>query len=305
MSRLLFIFLFLISCSSPPSSDDPIARVNDKSISVRDYLNLYENLKPKDITLSGAEKQRMRNLVLQTLFRRAVIVTNAKSLGITLNDKDFVNEIDKIKSGYPDQIFQEMLLEGMIDENEWQEQMRQNLLMEKIFEVKKPKLPAPSLQEALSFYEKNSPLFQIPEEAIALQIVTGDAELANEIRSQLLKKNTTSHFKALAKKHSLGPEAQDDARIQIQKDMMPAEIDKILFSLEIGKISPVIESPYGFHIFRVLSRQSAVNLDFKQVRQQIFEKLYEDRKKAWLDKFEEELIRSADIQYNRGLIEKL
>jgi parvulin-like peptidyl-prolyl isomerase len=305
MKRFVSLAFILFACSSPPSSEDPIARVNEMTISVRDYLNLYETLKPKDIHLSGLEKQRMRNLVLQTLVRRSVIVTNAQALGIKLTEKELVEAIDRIKSGYPDQIFQEMLLEGMIDENEWQEQVRQNLLMEKMFELRKPKLPAPSLEEALSHYEKNQHLFRIPEEVVALQIVTGDEGLAKEIRSEILKQNTISNFRALAKKHSLGPEAQADASIRIQKDTMPEEIDKILFGLEIGKISSVVPSPYGYHIFRILSRQPPVNLDFKQVRQQIFERLYDERKRAWLDNFEEELIRSAEIHYNRSLIQKL
>jgi hypothetical protein len=48
-----------------------------------------------------------------------------------------------------------------------------------------------------------------------------------------------------------------------------------------------------------------VNQDFKQVKEQILARLYEERRQGWLEKFEEGLIRSAEIEYNRELIGKL
>src|SRR5690606_32773108 len=152
MKHLIFIFLIIFAaCTSVPTSDDPIARVNTEIITVRDYMNLYESIKPKDISLQGVERAKMRNLVIQTLVRRAVILSSAKEQKISVTDEELLEGIQKFKTGYPDQIFHEMLLEGMVDETEWREQVRQNLLIEKMFEATKPQIKAPSIEEALEF----------------------------------------------------------------------------------------------------------------------------------------------------------
>lgn len=302
--RVAFILLFFLSaCQQHVAESDPIARVNGEVITVRDYLNLFESLKPKEVSLQGAEKARLKNMVLKTLVRRGVIITAAKKEDIKITDKELQEGIEKFKAGYSDYVFQESLLEGMIDEKEWEEQVRQTLLIEKLFEAKKINLEAPTLEEALDYYQTSPHLYQRAEEATALHLVVNDRDLAFELREKIAAKE--SLFLALAKEHSIGPEAKSNAQITVEKGTMPEPIDDFLFSDSSKNISPVIETEYGHHIFKVLSRRPAVNLDFKQVRNEIFEQLYEEKRLAWLQKFEESLIREADIEYNRKLIKSL
>jgi len=299
----LFIALLLSACSSPPSERDPIAKVNGKNITVRNYLNLFENLKPKDVSLKGVERAKIKNLAIQTLVRRTVILTTAKAKHISVSDKELEEGVEKYKSGYSDQMFKETLLKGMVDEKEWKEQVKENLLMEKLVKESGPKIQAPTLEEALNYYEGNSHQFNRPAEVTALQIVVSDKKLAENIHHQLVDKKEP--FLDLAKKYSIGPEATSDDSIDVQKEIMPESVDKVLFSIPIKKISPVVKSPYGYHIFKVISRKPSMNLDFRQVKQQIFAQLYENRRQKWIEEFEDSLIRSAKIEYNRELIKKL
>jgi len=303
--RIFLSFLlavFLGACSDKPREDDILARVNGEPITVKEFVDLYETLKPKDLGQSS-ERYEIRNLVLKTLIRRKVILTEAEKKNITISEGELETGIKKIKEDYTAGSFEQSLLEQMVDEKTWRERIKETLLMEKLFEESKPVIPAPRDDEALEFYEKNRLQFLRPAVAQALHIVVPSLDKAKEIRKQL--KTNPQSFLKLARENSTGPEAQQDAMITIEKDAMPEEIDRALFEGKIQEISDVIQSPYGFHIFKVLKRTPSLNMDFRQVRPQIISRLSADKRREWILLFEERLIRKAEIEYDDSAIRGL
>lgn len=299
----LILFSALIGCSSPPRKEETIAQVNGEKITVQEYMDLLETMKPKDAGMSAKDRRELKNLVIKTLIRRAVILTEAKDKNIQLSNDELEKGIEKFKAGYTSGSFEQSLLDQMVDEASWKEKIRQNLLIEKMFELSKPQIPEPTTEEALAFYGSNRRMFIKNAVAKAYHIVVNKESLAQEVRQKL--KARPGDFLKLAKEYSIGPEAQTDAIISIEKDLMPDEIDRALFEGKIGEFSGIVRSPYGFHIFKVISRTPSLNLDFHQVKSQIIARLIQDRRQDWLFRFEERLIRSADIQYNRDLIARI
>lgn len=307
----VFLTTLCLACNTKPSSEDVIARVNGSPIRVKDYATLFETFKPKELSLVGREKAEMKNLVIKTLIRRMVIVTEAQKRNIQMTEKEIAEGIEKFKAGYTSAAdFERSLLEQMVDEQDWKEHIVQNLTIEKMFEsTPDAKQEAPSLQEAYDYYEKNAPLFHREAAAKALHLVVSEQPLAEDLRKKIIA--NPAKFVELAKQYSIGPEAKIEsaeaaAQIVIEKGTMPDPIDSFLFQeKKIGQISPVITSPYGFHIFKILSIRPSLNLDFEQVKSQIFNRLAQERKQGWILKTEERLLRSALIEYNRPLIEKL
>jgi foldase protein PrsA len=297
---LLFSFW---SCTSAPSESDPVARVNGVVITVRDYVDLFESLKPRDTNLTDQERPQIRNLVLQTLVRRAVITTAAESRNVSVTDIELQKGINKVKAGYPDQQFNESLLEGMVDESVWKERVKESLLIQKLFEQNRPQIQKPTLQEALEFFEKNADSFRRNAQAKALHIVVGDESVAKDVRQKIA--GGRLRFVEAARNYSTGPEAQDSAVITVDRGVLPPPLDDFLFEGPLDQLSPVLKSSYGYHLLQVLSRSAAINQDFKAVKNQILDRLFEERRQEWLSRFEEELIRSAEIEYNRELISKL
>jgi parvulin-like peptidyl-prolyl isomerase len=303
LNKTLLLSLLVVGCSLPPSKSTPIARVNGSEITLGDYQDLMESLRPKEGVDSSEKKAELRNLVIRTLVRREVIVTEAKKKGITLSNDEVQEGLKKFKDGYSETSFEQSLSDQMIDSNIWHRNVEQSLLIEKLFDESAPRIPPPSPRELMEYFEKNRHLFQKKASARAQHIVVAQQSLAEEIRAKLKKR--PQDFEALAKEYSSGPEAQEGAVIQVDKDALPEALDSSLFSLKIGEVSPVIQSPYGFHLFKVMSRSPALNLDFQNVKDQITARLNRQRKLEWIDRFEEKLIRMADIEYNRDLIKKL
>lgn len=310
-SRLKRLFLLSASlaltcgCQSTPTKEDPIARVNGMVITAGDYLNLLESLTPKELSLTGKDRAEMKNLVLKTLVRRQIVLSEAQKKGVSLSQEELSRGLEKYKAGYSSGSFEQSLLEQMVDKTDWEEKVRQNLLIEKLFEESRPQIPTPSLEEALEFYQTNRRLFVKNAMAKAQQIVVKDLELAKDLRKKVLK--SPKDFVKLARENSIGPEASDqgNAEILIEKDALPEPLDRALFELKIGEVSQVIQSPYGYHIIKPISRSTPLNLDFQQVKSEILERLQQEKRREWILKFEERLVRQAQIEYNRDLIEKL
>lgn len=297
------LIMSIVSCHSQISEEDVIAQVNDRPISVREYLHLFESMKPHDVELLGEERAKIKNLSLQTLVTKEVVLSAAEAQDIKVSQKELDDAVQKYKEGYEERLFRETLIEGMVEEDYWIEQVRHNLLIEKLFKLSKIQVTPPTPEEALQYYEENQNLYSRKAEVTAEQIVVNDEETAKKILEEL-KKNPGG-FKDLAKEFSIGPEAQDNARISVEKDVMPENLDNYLFSAPLKQISPIIKTEYGYHIVRPLSRKEAVNLDFNQVKTSIYQELYSRKQEKALAEFEQGLIRRADIRYNRDLIAKL
>jgi PPIC-type PPIASE domain len=73
-------------------------------------------------------------------------------------------------------------------------------------------------------------------------------------------------------------------------------IDDALFKLEVGKMSPIIESETGFHIVRVLERKQAGRKPFTEVQFKIRDDLKDERLHAAQDKYLAELRSEASIE---------
>ena len=86
-----------------------------------------------------------------------------------------------------------------------------------------------------------------------MQIVTKTRDEAK----QVLKKLTSGEdMGELAKEYSIAPEAETGGRLGwIRQGDLEERMDKIIFSLPLGKISTIVQTSYGCHIFKVLSER--------------------------------------------------
>ena len=63
-------------------------------------------------------------------------------------------------------------------------------------------------------------------------------------------------FAKVAKEHSLSPDREQGGDLGFfAKGEMPPEFDAIVFKLAPGRISDLVQSDYGFHIFLVAHRK--------------------------------------------------
>lgn len=108
--------------------------------------------------------------------------------------------------------------------------------------------------EIQEYYTEHKREFLLPERVKVSQILLPSEEKAVEILESLTDADP-ENFKELAKAQSIGVEASRGGEMGVfAMGQLPEEMESVIFALEEGQVSPVLESSYGFHIFRLDSR---------------------------------------------------
>jgi len=106
-------------------------------------------------------------------------------------------------------------------------------------------------QEIQAYYEEHKRNFLLPERVKVSQILLETEEKAVEVLRNL-ENSGEEEFRKVAREESTGPEAFKGGEMGVFKNGdLPYEMEKVIFALEEGKLSRVVESSYGFHIFRL------------------------------------------------------
>lgn len=80
-----------------------------------------------------------------------------------------------------------------------------------------------------------------------------------------------------------------------QGSLASATIDEAIFTVPVGQMSPIVESPIGFHIVRVLERKEAGRTPFTEVQVKIREAIIDARTKRAFEERLKKLRQSARI----------
>ncbi len=108
--------------------------------------------------------------------------------------------------------------------------------------------------EIRSYYDSRPGEFSLPERIQVSQILLPTESKAFEAweRARL---SDEAGFRTLASSESIGPEASEGGVMGIfQRGQLPTEMERAVFAMREGEVSPIVESSYGFHIFRLDKR---------------------------------------------------
>jgi parvulin-like peptidyl-prolyl isomerase len=150
-------------------------------------------------------------------------------------------------------------------------------------------------KETKDYYQKNLHQFSSPPKVKARHILLRSREDAEKVAA-LLKNG--GDFKELAKQYSIDlPAALEGGTMGIiEKGKGSPDIEKALFTLDIGEISDIVKTRYGYHILTVDEIMTAEFKPFESVRDQIQKFLLRQKETAAFSAMTAKLEQQADIK---------
>jgi peptidyl-prolyl cis-trans isomerase C len=144
-----------------------------------------------------------------------------------------------------------------------------------------------TVDDVAAYYDANPEMFERPDMVRARHILVRLAPTSTTAdKKEARARATTAHqrvvggedFAIVAGEVSEGREASQggDMGFFAQDSMMPALAD-VAFALEIGQISDIIETQFGFHILKVEEKRAASKMPYEEARGPVRQLLIENR----------------------------
>ncbi|WP_410288662.1 SurA N-terminal domain-containing protein [Desulfosarcina sp.] len=130
--------VLLAGCSAPddPSSQETVLiRTDGQRVTLAQFERAFEAARiaySDNRSVDPQVLQEARLRLLNQMAEEAVIDRRADELGIELDDVELEAGIQAIRKDYPEDEFEQMLLESAIPYSLWKDRLRTRLLMEKV-----------------------------------------------------------------------------------------------------------------------------------------------------------------------------
>lgn len=148
--------------------------------------------------------------------------------------------------------------------------------------------------EIQRYYDLHKSEFFLPERVEVSQILLSTEAKAVEIWDKA-KLASEEEYRDVAILESIGPEASQGGKMGVfQRGQLLQEWEGTIFSLREGEVSPVIQSSYGFHIFRLDKKYEPEWISLEQASPSIRLKILDLKVKATVSRCLEDLKESLD-----------
>ena len=250
----------------------------------------------------GASKERLDAFV-DGVVDYYLILESGKQQGLSVSDEELESAVREIKKDYGEKDFQEVLLKGTIEYGEWKEGLREQLLIKKITDKASAAGPRISGEEIKAYYDSHPEEFRRPEMVRFRQIVTRTREEADNLQKRLVQGEDMAATVAQSSRVPASVGGLEPG--WFAKGDLDESIEKVVFSLPVGKVSGVVETPYGFHIFEVLGRKPEGVRGLHEAMTEIENKLRSEWLEAFYSDWLQHLRKSIPVSINQELMKEL
>jgi peptidyl-prolyl cis-trans isomerase C len=261
------------STTSGSSGREVIATYAGKTFTTEDFKREVERLPPRSraqMTTLERKRQFVDNYILNQLLSE-----EGRRKGYD-RDPDIVRQIDDL---------------------------RQRLVVQRVMRDYQ-EAPTLSDDEIKAYYDQNQRLFS-GAQIHAAHILVKDEALAKQLRAQL--DTEPEKFEELAKVNSAdtATAARGGDLGTFGQGRMVAEFERAAFALEKpGDLSPVVQTPFGYHIIKLLERKEGPSKPFDEVKDRIRVAMVNQRRQELVTKRFDKVKGDAKIDVHEDVLEK-
>lgn len=302
-----------LTCNRGPSGDREVwAEVDGKPIFRDQVERHYRTRAPAGSDATSQEQAlNLKLSILAELINNQVLVAHASRARIVVSDAEVDTKIKELQSPYSQEEFDKKLAEQGLNAAGLREEIRQSLLINKLFNKEVASQINPTEKDIAAYYERNKSQFDLPETHFhfAQIVVTpfaepqvrnnknDDAKTAaaaeRKISALYARLKSGEDFGTVAMEYSEDPRTApgggDMGYIPAATIESSPVLKNVVASLRPGQFSGIQRSPNGFYIFKLIGREEAgqKSLTDPQVQSSIRQMLSSEReqllKAAYLD----------------------
>jgi peptidyl-prolyl cis-trans isomerase SurA len=306
----------MISCKKGPPAN-VAALVNDRPITYADLDKQYAAQFSTPTPGANEDLEAIQRLeLLRTMIDNEIMLQRAEKLGLMAQDSDVEAKFTELKAPYTQEEFEKQLQARKMTAAELKAQLRRDLSIQKLFNREVSSHITITDKEVADFYHANRESFNLaePQIHIAQILVTpradpglrnlrnddaqNEADARRKILSLEARLKQGEDFALLAQSYSEDPTTAPNGGDLgfIPESALTAahvELRKIVVQLQPGQISPIIRTPEGYRILKLISREPAGQRDLNDPRvQQTIRETLTNRK--------EQLLRAAYYENARN-----
>ncbi len=235
----------------------------------------------------------------ENVIERVLINQEAKKK----DDRIPQNQIDvalaELKKPHEDRQLPEEL--NAENEEKIKEEIELQMKVERMLQDVCKDVPGPSQEAVLKFYEENKEQLKSAGQVRVGHIVkyiswqADEAAACDVITKAQDELKNGAVFETLAKKYSDCPENGGDLGY-ITRGQMVEEFEDVVFNLNVGEVSDVFRTRFGFHIARLYDRKPGVVPALKEVKDHILSELAEQMRAKAINEFVDRLKTEAKIE---------
>ena len=264
--------------------------------------NRFRQLTPEQRTAYGMDaagmEQRAREWSRENVIERTLLRQEALKDTEPIPDAEIDRALEELKKRHGGA---DKFSLTHADDNQLRQDLQARVRLERLIGKINAKVSAPKRKEIAEHYRKHREQFRAPETVRAAHIVKHvnedrDEQTARaEIEAAAAELRAGTSFEELADKHSDCAGNGGDLGY-FPRGQMVEEFDDAVFEMELGAVSPVFRTSFGFHIARLLDRKPARVKPLPEVEEEVAAELLRQKQSRALETFVDRLRAKAEVQ---------
>ena len=302
---LIFSTLFIVlKKHKKPLSKLTVMIVGKHKLSAKQFANRI-NQHIKNWSLADIKNKKkiqvIKNKVLDDYIFEIIVQNWVTENNIHLHEIEIKKEIQKQQQGYPNQdVFFFALFKAGISIEQWKKKIKTSLMIKKLKHHLNKNISPFTEKEIDHFYNENKDQFKLKPVIFLRQVLLKEKFKADILRKKINKNN----FKEMAENFSISPEKAEGGALGWIEKGQTNLFDRI-FKLQVGKISKVIASPYGYHIFLIEKKINQKKDLLKRTKAKIAKKLMEQKRSKYFQNWLKKQIQTIKVYKDLNLIDKI
>ena len=296
---------------------DDVAVVGSSHISKSDYDAILASAKrsfqqqgrkfPKQGT---ADYETVKGQAVTLLIQQAEREEKAKSMGVTVSDKDVNDRLAQIKKQYfggSEKKYKAQLKKQHLTDAQVREDIRAQLISERVFD-KVTKDVKVTDKEVHDYYTQHPQLYSQPQTRDVRYILVGKNKATAQSVYEQLKAGNDKTWCTLAKKYAKDASGQNCGKATFSKGQTVPIFDKTAFSSPTNKVAPPFYDPTQYKAWFVIEPLGPVKAKSttpeKQVATSIRQQLLQQKKNQemsdWVAGLSKDFCGGSKIKYQVG-----